>query len=86
MSGSFFRRCIIAVAGKMIWAFSCKLIDVDGQSYLVTGERSHYPKDDVMDPKEVVEVLKAFPDQVVWCRLLGTNNKDVKDMWDNREK
>lgn len=81
-----FGENIMAVAGSMVWAFSCKILEEEGQSYLVTGERSYYPKDNVMDPKEVVEVLMAFPDQVVWCRLLGTNNKDVKAMWDNRKK
>lgn len=76
----------MAIAGGMIWAFSCKIIEVDGQSYLVTGERTYYPKENVFDPGDVVEFLKQDPSSVVWCRLLGTNNKDVKELWDNMDK
>ena len=74
------------VAGGMIWGFSCSIIHVGGQSYLVTGERSYYPKEKVFLPVEVVEKLKEDPSRTVWCRLLGTNNKEVIELWDNRTK
>lgn len=84
----FFGKVVnrMAVAGGMIWAFRCEIIEVDGHLYLKTAERSYHPKEKVMDPDDIVSALQNDPTRAVYCRLLGENSTLVRTLWVNRDK
>jgi len=70
----------------MVWAFQCRVIEVDGHLYIQTSQRSYYPKDKVMEPEEVVKALQEQPTNTFWCALYGTNGAKVRSLWVNRDQ
>ena len=76
----------MAVAGSMVWAFQCRVIESGGNHYVQTSQRSYYPKDKVMTPRETVEALQGDPTNTFWCSLLGLNSVAVRSLWIDRDK
>jgi hypothetical protein len=76
----------MAIAGGMVWAFQCRVIEVDGNKYIQTSQRSYYPKDKVMEPEDVVKALQKQPTNTFWCALFGTNTTKVRSLWVDRDQ
>ena len=76
----------MAIAGSNVWAMRVRVCAVDGNMYLVTGERSYRPGNLVYEPAEVVVKLQEDMSQEIWLRLLGMNSSEVRDLWVNRDK
>jgi hypothetical protein len=70
----------------MIWAFRCEVIEVDGNMYLKSGERSYHPRDSVLEPKQAVEELQKDLNGYVWCSLYGMNSSEIRALWVDRDK
>lgn len=77
---------MMAVSGNNVWAFQCRVIEVGGNHYIQTSQRSYYPKDKVLTPEETVRALQEQPTNTFWCALFGTNNTKVRELWVGRDK
>ena len=65
------------VSGGNIWSFECKILE----GYIVTSQRSYYPKARTKSPEEAVQILKEDTSATVWVPLYGMNQKNVVTLW-----